>query len=226
MLAYAATVAAAPAAVPTMEAAVAEAAREALQQQAERDGLLAPDIEVSVSPVGTKEAPRCAQAPLVETMENRFASRMRFSARCPGVDGSRTVFTVRGTLSAEVVVAAATVPSGKPLAASDLTLDRRDISSVPDPMSSIEDATGQAPMRPLRPGQVLQKRLLTAPVLVKRGEVVLIEARSGPIQVTASGEALEPGRQGDVVRVRNVNTGKVIRARVVDTGTVQPADMP
>ena len=58
------------------------------------------------------------------------------------------------------------------------------------------------------------------------GRVVLIEARSGPIQVTASGEALEPGRQGDVVRVRNVNTGKVIRARVVDTGTVQPADMP
>ena len=81
-------------------------------------------------------------------------------------------------------------------------------------------------MRPLRPGQVLQKRLLAAPVLVKRGEVVVIEARSGPIQVTASGEALEPGRQGDVVRVRNVNTGKIIRARVVDTGTVQPADMP
>lgn len=225
-LAGAAAVMAAPAAVPTMEAAVAEAARDALRQQAERDGLLAPEIEVNVLPVGTKEAPHCAQPPLVETMENRFASRMRFAARCPGVDGSRTVFTVRGVLSAEVVVTATSVASGKPLAANDLTLDRRDISSVPDPMSDIDEATGQAPLRPLRPGQVLQKRLLSAPVLVKRGEVVLIEARSGPVQVTASGEALEPGKRGDVVRVRNVNTGKIIRARVVEAGTVQPADMP
>ncbi|WP_198156963.1 flagellar basal body P-ring formation chaperone FlgA [Aquincola tertiaricarbonis] len=226
-LAYAAAVAAAPAAaVPSMEAAVAEAAREALHLQAERDGLLAPEIEVSVSPVGTREAPRCAQAPLIETMENRFASRMRFAARCPGVEGSRTVFVVRGSLSAEVVVAATSVASGKPIAASDLMLDRRDVSSVPDPMSDIEEAAGQAALRPLRPGQVLQKRLLSAPVLVKRGDVVVIEARSGPVQVTASGEALEPGKRGEVVRVRNVNTGKVIRARVMEAGTVQPADMP
>lgn len=213
-------------AVPSMEVAVADAAREALQQQAERDGLLAPEIEVGVSLLGAKDAPRCAQAPMVEAVETRFPSRMRFSARCPGVDGSRTFFVVRGTVSAEVVVAAATVPSGRPLAASELMLDRRDVSAVADPLSDIDEAVGQAAMRPLRPGQVLQKRLLSSPVLVKRGDVVQIEARSGPVQVTASGEALEPGRRGDLVRVRNVNTGKVIRARVVEAGMVQPADMP
>ncbi|MEF7615605.1 flagellar basal body P-ring formation chaperone FlgA [Aquincola sp. MAHUQ-54] len=223
--AFAAVVSAAPA-VPSMEAAVADAAREALAQQAERDGLLAPEIGVSVAASGGKEAPRCAQAPVVDAVDTRFASRMRFAARCPGMDDTRRVFVVRGSLSADVVVAATSVPSGKPLAAADLTLDRRDVSSLADPLSDIDEASGQAPLRPLRAGQVLQKRLLTAPVLVKRGDSVLIDARRGPVQVTASGEALEPGKRDEVVRVRNVNTGKVIRARIVDAGVVEPADMP
>lgn len=226
LLAGACTLApAAPAAVPTMEAAVAEVARDTLRAQAERDGLLAAEVDVVVTLLGAKEAPRCTQPPLVDAIETRFAARMRFAARCPGTDGTRTQFTVRGSLSAEVVVAAANVPAGRPLAAAELTVDRRELGSIADPLGAIDDAVGQASLRPLRPGQVLQKRLLAAPVLVKRGDAVQIEARSGPVQVSASGEALEPGRQGDVVRVRNVNTGKVIRARVVEAGTVAPVEM-
>lgn len=224
LAAAAATAAAAPQ-VPTMEAAVAEVARDTLRAQAERDGLLAAEVEVAVTLLGAREAPRCPQPPLVDAIETRFASRMRFAARCPGTDGTRTQFVVRGTLSAEVVVAAANVPAGRPLAAAELTLDRRELGAVADPVGAIDEVVGQASLRPLRPGQVLQKRMLASPVLVKRGDAVVIEARSGPVQVSASGEALEPGRQGDVVRVRNVNTGKVIRARVVEAGTVAPVEM-
>ena len=38
----------------------------------------------------------------------------------------------------------------------------------------------------------------------------------------AAGEALEPGRMRQVVRVRNSSTGRVIRARVLGDGVVEP----
>ena len=37
---------------------------------------------------------------------------------------------------------------------------------------------------------------------------------------------MNPGAQGEVIRVRNAASGTVIRARVVDAGVVEPADIP
>lgn len=217
--------AAAPAALKALapEAVVAEAARRVLLEQAERDGLLAPEVEVTVLPSGP--APTCAAPFEAEPVDTRFASRMRFQLRCPGGETVKAAYVVRARVTAEVVITVSAVQAGKPIVASELTLDRREVGTTPDAISDIESVAGKASQRPLRAGQVVQKRLLAEATIVKRGDVVQIEARRGPVQVSASGEALEAGRRGDVVRVRNTTTSKVIRARIVDAGVVEPADM-
>lgn len=206
-----------------LEQQVAQAARQYILQQAARDGFVNPMVEVSVVNIARAAAP-CRQA-VVAPLDTQHPSRMRFAASCADKDEWRQEFVVRAELSAEVVVASAAVPAGRTITDNELALERRSISAVPDALSDPRSVTGLSSRRPLRAGQVVQKRMLVAPTLVKRGETVQIVARNGVVDVSAIGEALETGQRDEIVRVRNTSTGKIIRARITDKAVVEPATM-
>jgi len=50
---------------------------------------------------------------------------------------------------------------------------------------------------------------------------VTLVAERGAITIRAEGVALEAGRIGYVIRVRNARSGKIMRGRVIDEKTVQ-----
>jgi flagella basal body P-ring formation protein FlgA len=166
----------------------------------------------------------CAQPVVVDEVDARTPSRMRFAASCPGAGGWRREVVVRATVSAKIVVAAADVPANRPLRDDDVTLARRDVTAARDTFSDPAAIDGMSSRRTLRAGEIVRRTQLVAPTLVRRGDAVRIVARSGGIEVTVSGEALDAGARDDVIRVRNASTGTVIRARVRDTGAVEPAD--
>lgn len=186
---------------------------------ADRAGLADAQVRVSVVPRSTAAAP-CSQRPAVEPLDTRNITRMRFAAVC---GATRTEYVARGSVTAQVVVASADITANRPIAAAQLTRERRDVSSVTDATSDLDDVVGQASRRAIRTGQVLSTRFLVQPVLIKRGAPVSIVARNAGVQVTVAGEAMEPGRRNEIVRVRNVGNGKVITARVIDENTVEPA---
>lgn len=203
-------------------ARVEAAARQWLSEQATLKGLVEPQFEIHVAS-GSQAAPApCAQPLAVEPVETRYLSRMRFSASCPGAQGWQREWIVRAGVSALVVVAATDVPANRALAESDLAQERRRLTDMADALPAIDAAVGQASTRALRTGQLVSARTLAQPVVLKRGASVSIVARNGPIEVTVAGEALEAGRRGEIVRVRNTGTGKVIRARVLDAAVVEP----
>lgn len=204
---------------------VETAARQWLAEQATLKGLVAPQFELSLVERGTTPAAACAQAVVVEAVETRYLSRMRFAATCPGSAGWQREWVVRAEVSALVVVAAAPVQANRAMAEADLAQERRTLVDMADALPSVDAAVGQASTRALRTGQVVSPRWLVQPLLLKRGDSVSIVARNGPIEVQVPGEAMEPGRRGQVVRVRNAGTGKVIRARVVEAGLVEPEGM-
>lgn len=131
----------------------------------------------------------------------------------------------KAKLTAEVVTASIDVAAGQVLADSDVTVERQEITAAGLPLSNPASAVGKAVRRPVKAGQPLQARMLVEPVLVRRGDQVKILARSGGIEVTAAGEALEPGAQNAAIRVRNSASGKTIRARVLDASSVEPAEL-
>jgi hypothetical protein len=59
------------------------------------------------------------------------------------------------------------------------------------------------------------------PILVKPRDMVRLVARVGALRVTALGEALQEGRHGETVRVRNVDSSKVVAGRVADAQVVE-----
>jgi flagella basal body P-ring formation protein FlgA len=205
-------------------AQVQKAARAQLVRHAEGAGLNDPAFDVEVLRTGRPLA-ACSQPVRVEPADTRNPARMRFIAVCPEPGGWRYDFQTKNRITARVVVAANDLPAGKHLAADDLLLERHDISTIPDALSDLAAVAEMSARRSLRSGELLRQNMLTAPLLVKRGDPVRIVARRDQIEVSMAGEALDAGARGAMVRVRNAS-GNTIRARVTDQGQVEPADTP
>ena len=211
-------------AAPSILHQVEEAARAELERQAAAAGLTDARFELSVVPPRVPAA--CPGAVEVETLDTRQATRMRFAVRCPQAGSSRLEYIVRARISASVVVMAAPIAANELLTDAHLALTQRDITTIADPVVAAQDAVGQTSRRSLRAGDVLRSNSLTAPVLVKRGDAVVMIASIEGIEVSTAGEALDAGAKGTTVRVKNTTSGQTLRMRVVAPGTVEPVDMP
>ena len=210
---------AAPQSIPVQ---IEQAARAELDRQMAAAGLTEPQFEVAV--VTARPAPPCAQNVVIEALDTRSPQRMRFLARCNDTPGWRYEYIVRARVSAMVAVAASPVAPNEALTDAQVTIERRDISNIADPVSTPEEVIGQMSRRMLRPGDILRSGQLSSPVLVKRGDAVLMIARREGIEVSTAGEALDAGARGAVVRVRNAGSGQVVRMRVAGPGAVEPID--
>ncbi|MDB4837971.1 flagellar basal body P-ring formation chaperone FlgA, partial [Marinomonas sp.] len=62
--------------------------------------------------------------------------------------------------------------------------------------------------------------LTDLPRLVKKGDSVLITANGGSIVVKMNGIALEHGKKGQQIRVKNTSSGRIVRAKVVTSSEV------
>ncbi len=208
---------------------MADFARQALMDQAQRDGLVEPQAQARVLPaLGSAAAQRraaavCNKPWTLQAQDMRSLGRLRVSAACAASAAPPLEFVLKGQLSAEVLVAGTALPSGRVLTDADLVRERRDITGSTDVLSDADAVTGQALRSALRAGQPISRRQLVQAIVVKRGEAVRIVARNGEIEVQAAGEALDAGTLQAVIRVRNSNTGRIISARVTGPGEVSPA---
>ncbi len=203
---------------------VQQAAREQLAMQAAAGKMLEPLFDVTLANT-TRAIPQCGQKPTVEAVDTRQPNRMRLALVCGDRPAWRIEFVARAVITAKVAVAALPVAAGQTLDGADLTLERRDISAVPDSTAELATLLGLSSKRALRAGEIVRVGQLSAPLLVKRGEPVRIVARREQIEVSMAGEALDAGARDATVRVRNSTSGSVIRARVTGAGVVQPVEV-
>lgn len=210
--------------VDTDREQVAAAAQDFLEEKATLEGLLKPEVSITVMPA-IRPMKLCVAPLEVTPADVRHFSRMRFSATC-NASGERQEYVVRATLTAEVIVASSSLTANQLIADNDVVLMRKDVTQLDDAFSDPQLAIGFASRRSLREGQVVQKKWLLAPTLVKRGQLLDIMAVNGSIEVRVAGEAQDSGRRGEIIRVRNISTGRIIRARVLDAAKVEPVDNP
>jgi flagella basal body P-ring formation protein FlgA len=57
--------------------------------------------------------------------------------------------------------------------------------------------------------------------MVRRGKMVLLIGESKRLLIKTQGKALENGRLGDVIKVKNITSGKVVHATVTGENTVK-----
>jgi len=123
---------------------------------------------------------------------------------------------------AEMVVASRTLERGEVLAPSDLSLARRDLSSVQGRyMKDIDEAVGLRVKSAMRANSAVRKDYLERVPVVKSGQLVTILAENDVVRITASGRAKGAGAVGDTITVQNTSSQKEIAGRVVDATTVR-----
>ncbi len=89
------------------------------------------------------------------------------------------------------------------------------------PIVNIEPWLGFAFSQRVRAGKVLGERMLKLPMLVSKGEAVLIVHESFGLQLQTKGVALTNAALGKRVQVRNTSSGKIVEATAVARGLVE-----
>jgi len=152
-----------------------------------------------------------------------LAGRVRLALEI--VQDDRPVRTVWVTAEvgrvADVVVPTRAIARGETLGAADVTLQRVDLGGVPKGMvTDPAEAAGAIARVPLLPFAPLRHDQIGTPVIVRRGETVLLVAERRGLRITVSGEARHDAGRGEQVVVVNRSSGKQLTGRVTDVGTV------
>jgi flagella basal body P-ring formation protein FlgA len=125
------------------------------------------------------------------------------------------------TLCREVVCAAKAINRHALLGEGDVTLSRREMKSGLEPLTSCTEAIGKRADHKIEAGVTIARRDLEEPPALVRGAAVTILLESGLLTMVTRGQACEPGRVGDRIRVRNIDSKREVLAVVVDGSTVQ-----
>ena len=101
----------------------------------------------------------------------------------------------------------------------------RTVSRDSAPDGSWNEPFGMLATRKLSAGTVLGGAALrTRPLqtVVRRNQPVVMTVRGPGFVLTAKGIAQQPGRPGDYIRVKNIDTNRTVVAKVRHDGTVEP----
>jgi flagella basal body P-ring formation protein FlgA len=83
-----------------------------------------------------------------------------------------------------------------------------------------EDIVGMMAKRTLLPGVSIPLSALSAPRVVRAGSPVKMIYEDGGLTITASGDALQDGVVGQIVKLRNSDSGVTVTGRVRADGAV------
>lgn len=142
--------------------------------------------------------------------------------RCEGVRPWKIYVPVKINIFKKVIVAERTLSRGTRLSSADITLAEANIAGISHGFFTHSDEViGKVLTRSIATGIPLTANYLKNPLVIKRGQSVTILARNDSFQVSMRGTALNKGREGDVISVRNNKTKRIVDATILSGNTVE-----
>ena len=122
----------------------------------------------------------------------------------------------------DVVVARHSLKRGRVVTEDDVYVRTMDVSDLPASIiKSTAGVLGKKVRRSVNALEVMRTDLVEQPMLVRRGDIVQIVAESEKLRISATGMVQGVGgREGDRIRVINVDSDRGVYAKVVDGKTV------
>ena len=152
----------------------------------------------------------------------------------------RFIPRLRTSCAAVLVVATASMAAGEVLAGVDLPVPRQTIHPGDEitpgllvvrrfPDATVQrfavvvsrgDVEGMEARRTLLPGQPIPLTAVAAPEIVKRGQPARLVFHDGGLIIVAQVEAIQSGGTGDVIKVRNLDSGVTVIGTVQSDGSI------
>lgn len=180
-------------------------------------------IETATDRIDSRLSMSSCDTPLAtELKSHREIGRINIQVRCDGSNPWTLYVPAEVNVYQPVVVTANPIGRHTILSAGDLVLREIEISQLNGGFyTAIEDVTGMVAKRMLSTGKPLTSALLEPPVVVRRGDAVIVTAVSNGLQVKMPGEALADGQTGQQISVRNTQSSRIVEAEVTGPGQVQ-----
>src|ERR1043165_6717902 len=121
----------------------------------------------------------------------------------------------------EAAVATHALARGDLIKQSDIAIDRRPKAEfASEAPASIAGIVGLAARGNIRAGQGLRTSDLMKAEVVKKNEMVLLHYEAPGMVLTMRGQALEPGAEGDLVNVLNIQSKRTIQGVITGRGRI------
>ncbi len=184
------------------------------------------EIEIQVGQLDQRlQLTRCAQVPTAQLAPGaRREGQTTIQVRCAGPVSWSLFIPVRIERYLSVVVLDRPVERQQMIGPADLRLERQAVSSLTSGyFSDLESVIGLRTRRRLAAGQVLIPAHVEQPPLIKRGQEITIYAVKPGLTVQMKGIALEDGRLGQRIRIRNSSSKRIVEGYVESADTVRIA---
>ncbi|KAB0499002.1 flagellar basal body P-ring formation chaperone FlgA [Pseudomonas vancouverensis] len=160
---------------------------------------------------------------LTATLESpKPIGRVSVKVRCEGSSPWTVFVPAQVRLFRDVVTTVRPLRRAAIVDPGDVTLRERDISLLTQGyLTSLDQAIGQRLTRPMVTDQVISLVHIEQAEVIRKGDQVVITARSGTLSVRMPGEALSNGSLSEQIRVKNLNSQRVIKAQVTAPGQVE-----
>jgi len=90
-----------------------------------------------------------------------------------------------------------------------------------DTIDNTAALVGQSPVRMISAGRPIRAAEISRPAVVKKGQLVQMHYTTPYMTIRTTGEALEDGSTGSLIRVKNTKSEKAVSARVTSEGNVE-----
>lgn len=152
-----------------------------------------------------------------------YAGMTSVTVRCR-VDGricKSLNFTVRVRIYDVVLVAAHDLSYDKPISAADFRQDEIIVDGRTDFIQDFSLIKNLVPSRMIRAGSPVTLNMFRTAMVIVANQPVRLRIRYHGIEASAKGIAMNRGRVGEMIKVKNESSGKIITGRVVDEQTVE-----
>ncbi|MDD9303621.1 MAG: flagellar basal body P-ring formation protein FlgA [Desulfobacter sp.] len=141
------------------------------------------------------------------------------------VDGKEVdSIRIRGKIAVyqKVVCAARHLEKGHPLAQTDVVLVKKDMFSLRgEAVRDVMAMSGQVLKIDVMKHTPIKEDWLVPLPLIRKGEVIVLVARSDHMRIVTSGIAKEDGFKDKMMKVENLGSGKILRGLVREGSTVE-----
>ena len=178
------------------------------------------DLATRLPSSAAKKAP-CSGKVSVSGGSFAHKGRQELSAKCHSNPNWTIPIRTEMKVYLPVVTSKTVINRGDTINRSQIQLQENEITrNLRGFYHRLDQVAGMGAARRIRVNQILSPDLIDQPQLIKRGDKIKITAQRDGISASMPGEALEKGSKGDVIRVKNLSSGKTIEAKVVEAGVV------
>ena len=120
-----------------------------------------------------------------------------------------------------IATARSHIYKGETLTADNIYFKETDITKISRSyFTEPKSVLGKAARRNISQHQSINPYMLSSPTLIIKGDSVIIKAGGNNLNISTLGTALQNGKKGRQIRIRNNRSGRVIRAYVTGKGRV------